>query len=110
MRSGKQYESRTVDERASVQVSRARRKGKTPMKQLMFVALTIEPRGLYGADEELRAVGVGASVGHGEDALASVLQLEVLVLELFSVDRLASSAVPVGEVTALRHTRTRVSE
>jgi hypothetical protein len=76
------------------------------MKQLMFVALTIEPRGLDGADEELRAVGVGASVGHGEDALASVLQLEVLVLELLSVDRLASSAVPVGEVTALRHANT----
>ena len=31
------------------------------------------PLGLDGAEEELRAVGVGAGVGHGQDARASVL-------------------------------------
>ena len=40
----------------------------------------------------LAAVGVGASVGHREDTRASVLEREVLVLELLAVDRLASSA------------------
>ena len=30
--------------------------------------LSVEPRGLHGGDEELRAVGVGAGVGHGEKA------------------------------------------
>ena len=30
--------------------------------------LAIQPLGLGGADEELGAVGVGASVGHGEDS------------------------------------------
>merc|ERR1719181_196141 len=63
----------------------------------------IEPCGLDGADEELGAVGVRASVGHGKDAFAGVLELEVLVLELFAVDGFAASAGAVGEVTALEH-------
>lgn len=63
--------------------------------------LAIEPRSLDGAEEELRAVGAWASVGHGEDTRAGVLKLEVLVLELVAVDRLATSAIVVGEVTTL---------
>ena len=49
----------------------------------------------------LGAVGVGTSVGHGEDSGAGVSELEVLVLEFVAVDRFASGAVVVGEVTAL---------
>ena len=30
--------------------------------------LAVEPSSLHGGDEELRAVGVGAGVGHGEEA------------------------------------------
>jgi len=72
--------------------------------------LAVEPRGLDSADEELRAVGAGAEwcvrvvhvegafshlpgVGHGEDTGASVLEGEVLVLELLAVDGLATSAL-----------------
>jgi len=55
------------------------------------------------AEEELGAVGVGASVGHGEDTLTGVLSVEVLVSELGAVDGLATSAVAAGEVTALGH-------
>jgi len=65
--------------------------------------LAVEPGGLGGAQEELAAVGVGAGVGHGQDARAGVLQLEVLVLELHAVDGLAARAVPGGEVAALAH-------
>jgi hypothetical protein len=65
--------------------------------------LTVEPRGLDGADEELGAVGAGASVGHGEDTGASVLEVEVLVLELLAVDGLSAGAVAAGEVTTLKH-------
>lgn len=65
--------------------------------------LAIQPLGLDGADEELGAVGVLASVRHGQDTSASVLQGEVLILELGAVDGLAASAVVVGEVTALQH-------
>jgi len=41
--------------------------------------LTVEPVGLYSSDEELRAVGVGASIGHGEQEGPVVLQLEILI-------------------------------
>jgi hypothetical protein len=65
--------------------------------------LAIEPRGDNGGDEELGAVGVTTSVGHGEKTLLGVLELEVLVLEAVAVDGLATSAVTLGEVTALDH-------
>ena len=61
----------------------------------------IEPVGLDSAQKELWAVCVGASVGHGQDSRASVLELEVLISELFTVDRLPAGAVSTGEVAAL---------
>ena len=48
--------------------------------------------GTYGGDEELRAVGVGTSVCHGEKARLGVSLLEVLICEFLAVDGLASSA------------------
>ena len=65
--------------------------------------LTVEPRRGNGAEEELRAVGVGAGIGHAQHAGASVLELEILVGELLPVDRFSTGAVVVGEVTALAH-------
>ena len=50
----------------------------------------------------LRAVGSGARVGHREDARPRLLEREVLVGELLSVDGLAAGAVAAGEVAALR--------
>jgi hypothetical protein len=38
-------------------------------------------------------------VGHGQDAWAGVLELEVLIRELGPVDGLAASAIAGGEVT-----------
>ena len=47
--------------------------------------------GLGGGDEELRSVGVGAGVGHGEDAARLVLQSVLdLVVEGAAVDALAA--------------------
>ena len=48
--------------------------------------LSIEPLGLGGVDEELRSVGFGTGIGHGEDSGACVLLHEVLVGELGAVD------------------------
>lgn len=60
--------------------------------------LAVEPRGNDSGDEELRAVGVGTGVGHGEEERSVVTELEVLVGELVAVDGLAASAVVVGEL------------
>lgn len=52
----------------------------------------MNPRSRDGRDEELRSVGVLAGVGHAEQTLAGVTDLEVLILELVTVDRLATGA------------------
>jgi len=65
--------------------------------------LPIQPLRLGGAEEELAAVGVGTSVGHGKDPGSGVLQLEVLIGELVAVDGLATSSIVVGEVASLTH-------
>lgn len=46
----------------------------------------VEPGSLGGGDEELGAVGVFTSVGHGEPSSAIVTELEVLVFETFAVN------------------------
>jgi len=65
--------------------------------------LAIQPVGLDGAQEKLGAVGVGASVGHGEGTGASVLQVEVFIRELLTIDGLTAGAVAAGEITTLAH-------
>jgi hypothetical protein len=60
--------------------------------------LAVQPRGNDGGDEELGSVGVGSSVGHGEQERLVVPELEVLIGELVSVDGLGvrSGASCVG--------------
>ena len=65
--------------------------------------LAIEPRRGNGAKEKLRAVGVGAGIGHAQHAGVSVFELKIFVGELLSVDRFATGAVVVGKVTPLTH-------
>lgn len=65
--------------------------------------LPVEPLSLGSADEELRSVGSGTGVCHGQDSWTGVLLDEVLVSELGTVDRFSSGAVPGGEVTSLTH-------
>ena len=79
------------------------------IKRLLIVhtsknnVLVVQPGGLDRGDEELGAVGVGTRVGHGEEARRGVLDQEVLVVELRSVDRLAPGSVKPLEVSALQH-------
>lgn len=94
--------------------------------------LAIQPRSIGSTKEELTTVGVGTSIGHGQDtytkatkhetvnkkqwtsyqdhiailflhAWTSVLQSEVLIFKLVAIDGLSTSAVVVGEVTSLAH-------
>jgi len=53
------------------------------------------------AYEELRAVGVRTGVGHGQQEWLVVGELEVLVRELFAVDRLAAGALEDSQYNAL---------
>ena len=63
--------------------------------------LAVQVGGGHRGHEELRAVGVGAGVGHAEHARLVVLVLEVLIREGLSVDGLPPGAVALGEVAAL---------
>jgi hypothetical protein len=65
--------------------------------------LVVEPFRLHGSDEELRSIGVGTGVGHGEHSRGSVLLLKVLIGELLAVDAFATGAVAASEVAALDH-------
>ena len=65
--------------------------------------LAVKPRRRNGAEEKLRAVGVGAGIGHAQHAGVGVLELKIFVSELLPVDRFATGAVVVGEVTTLAH-------
>ena len=70
---------------------------------ITYSVLAVEPRGLHGGDEELGALGVGPGVRHGQIAGGLVLDLEVLVIELATIDGLASDTSAVGEVSSLNH-------
>ena len=56
-----------------------------------------------GGDEELRAIGILTSVGHAKLSLLGMLQLEVLVGELLSIDGLAASTITFCEISTLNH-------
>jgi hypothetical protein len=65
--------------------------------------LTVQPGALNGSDEELRTVGVSASIGHGKQTRNAVLQIEVLVGELLSIDGLTAHSVSHGDISSLEH-------
>ena len=61
------------------------------------------PTCLGSTYEELRSVSVRASVGHWEDSFPGVLQWEVLIGKLLSVDRLPAGPVSPSKITSLTH-------
>lgn len=61
----------------------------------------VQPGRLLGRDEELRAVGVGARVGHADRVRLVVLERRELVAEFAAPDAFAARAVAEG-VAALR--------
>jgi len=65
--------------------------------------LVVEMRCGSEANEELRAIGIRASVGHGEHTLVSVRVPYLLVIELLTVDRNTTSSIAGSGVTTLSH-------
>lgn len=64
--------------------------------------LAVQPWGGDGGDEELGTLRVGAGVGHGQVSLFGVLDLEVLVVELATIDGLAADSGSMGKISTLR--------
>ena len=64
--------------------------------------LAIQPFSLGSADEKQGTVCVGASLCHGQDASAYMLQSEILI-KFLTIDGLATGAITACEVTTLAH-------
>jgi len=60
----------------------------------------VEPACDDGSNEELAAIRVLSAVGHAEEALACMLQLEVFIGELLAVDGLATGPVTFCKVAS----------
>lgn len=52
--------------------------------------------------EELRVVGVAATISHGQDARACVPNIKVFIFKLATVDGFATGAVTLGDVATLK--------
>jgi len=65
--------------------------------------LLVKVRGGTVADKELRAVGIGSSIRHGEDSRVGVGKPDAFISELLSVNTFASSSVSHGGVSTLHH-------
>ena len=65
--------------------------------------LAVQVRHCLEQNEELTAIGVRATIRHGDDTSGRVLVVKVLIIELVSIDRLTSCAVAICEVSALSH-------
>lgn len=46
----------------------------------------VKPRRLLNSNEELRSIGILASIGHGQPSSTIVLQLEILICKAISID------------------------
>lgn len=65
--------------------------------------LPVQPLRLGRTNEELRSVGAGAGVGHGQNSRTSVLPYEILIFEFRSVDRFSTGSVAGREIPTLAH-------
>ena len=59
--------------------------------------------GVFTVVIKVRTIGVRAGIGHRQQVLLAVFVLEVFIVKFVAVDRLATRAIEVGEVSALQH-------
>lgn len=65
--------------------------------------LAIQPCSLSSAEEELAAVSARSSIGHRQHARPCMLELEILICKLLTVDGFTSCAILTGEIPPLAH-------
>jgi len=65
--------------------------------------LAIEPWCFYRAQEKLRSVRIWTSVGHRENTWSCMLEREIFICELGSVDGFTTSSISCCEISALAH-------
>ena len=63
----------------------------------------VQPRSLYGGDEELGSVCVWTSVRHCQQEWLVKRNVEILIVEGLAVDRLTASSIVEFKVTTLSH-------
>ena len=64
--------------------------------------LPVQVRAVHRGDEELGAVGVGAGVGHRQQTSTLVLQMEVFILKLGSINTGSSSSICILKISTLK--------
>lgn len=64
---------------------------------------SIQMRRRFGGDEELRSIGVGSAIGHGQEEWSIVLDFQVFIGERLSVDGFAAGSIVIDKVSALQH-------
>lgn len=68
----------------------------------------ILPGSFSCTDEKLWSIGIGPSIGHGQDTRSSMFQLEVFISKLLPINGFASSTIMAGEVPTLILEKKRV--
>ena len=65
--------------------------------------LAAQPASLDKSDEELRAICIWSSIGHGELIWLCEFDIKVLIIEIWAVDTFSSSSITSCKVTTLNH-------
>ena len=65
----------------------------------------VQPIARHRGDKELRSIGICSGIGHREQSDFGVLQFEVFIVELLSVNRFAAGPIVIRKVSALTHKR-----
>lgn len=64
---------------------------------------SVQPRALHGGNEKLASISTGTGIGHAQEEGLVMLEIEVLISKLLTVDGLASSTIVTRKVTTLAH-------
>ena len=58
---------------------------------------------IYRKDQCLRAIRIRTSIRHRQETRTSMAQLEILILESITIDRMTACSITSSEITSLDH-------